>query len=77
MKALLNYSDHDHQFPLNTTVSITVPRATTEIIRGVRVRTPGIVAVSDALAAEMQAHDIMRAWFGPEGIVAVDVAEMA
>lgn len=73
MKALLNYADRQHEWPNRTTI----PAATTETIRGVRTRTPGVVVVSDALAAELQAHDIMRAWFGPAGVVVVPVTEMA
>jgi hypothetical protein len=77
MKALLNYAPRAHQFPRSDTSSITIPAAVTETLRGVHTRTPGVAVVSDALAAELQAHDIAGAWFGPEGVVAVPVTEMS
>jgi hypothetical protein len=72
VKALLNYADRQHEWPNRTTI----PAATTENLRGMRTRTPGVVVVSDDLASAMQAHDVMRAWFGPAGIVVAAVTEL-
>jgi hypothetical protein len=72
MRALINYSHRKHEWPNR----LTIEAATTETIGGVRTRTPSVVVVSDDLAAEMQAHDVMRAWFGPFGIVVAPVIEL-